>query len=586
MKYLMFLFFIIIVTLTSQAQSKSAAISPLIDSILSEIKSFQKAESKTDSIARHPLGSNKEEDFLRRYNFYLGEKQKLDVINSNGLSFEDQINKELLNYSLEDEISGYRFKSYLNPILSDEGFHTGLAGMSNQVITSKKEAEDYLSNLRDIPRFVDENLALMRRGLSLGICQPKIILNGYQNTYTQHIVDNPEKSVFWNPFLKKPFAISDADWEKIKTDAKKVIAEDVVSGYKKIKTFFDTEYLPKTRTTLGASHFPDGLAFYQDRVNHYTTTTLSYEEIYKLGLKEVDRIQAEMMEVLKGLKFKGSLRDFIQMLRTNPKFYVTTGDQLLKEASWIAKKSEAQLPALFGKLPRQPFGVAPVPAYLAPTYTAGRYSGASIHSRQAGYYWVNTYDLKSRPLYALEALTLHEAVPGHHLQIALTQELDSLPEFRRNLYVNAFGEGWGLYSEYLGNEMGFYKDPYSHFGRLTYEMWRACRLVIDVAIHTKDWTRDQAVNYLAEHTALSMREVNTEINRYISWPGQALAYKMGELKIKELRKRAEDRLKEKFDVREFHDLILSEGTVTLTIMDKMVDNFIDRKLKAVANNGN
>ena len=230
--------------------------------------------------------------------------------------------------------------------------------------------------------------------------------------------------------------------------------------------------------------------------------------------------------------------------------------------------------------------MAPVPAYLAPTYTAGRYSGANIHSRRAGYYWVNTYDLKSRPLYALEALTLHEAVPGHHLQIALTQELDSLPEFRRNLYVNAFGEGWGLYSEFLGNEMGFYKDPYSHFGRLTYEMWRACRLVIDVAIHTKDWTRDQAVKYLADHTALSMREVNTEINRYISWPGQALAYKMGELKIKELRKRAEDRLKDKFDVREFHDLILSEGTVTLTIMDKMVDNFIDQKLRAVANNGN
>jgi uncharacterized protein (DUF885 family) len=236
---------------------------------------------------------------------------------------------------------------------------------------------------------------------------------------------------------------------------------------------------------------------------------------------------------------------------------------------------------LFGKLPRQPYGVEPVPAHLAPTYTAGRYSGAPINSKRAGHYWVNTYDLKSRPLYALESLTLHEAVPGHHLQIALTKELDNLPEFRRNLYVNAFGEGWGLYCEYLGTEMDFYKDPYSHFGRLTYEMWRACRLVLDVGLHTKGWTREQAVTYLAENTALSLHEVNTEINRYISWPGQALAYKMGELKIKELRKKAEQQLKDKFDVREFHDLVLSQGTVTLAILEKMVDRYIAAKLKLV-----
>ena len=248
----MFPFFIFLVTLTTQAQPKSSAISPSIDSILSEIKRFQKAESKTDSIAGHPLGSFKEEDFLRRYNFYVAEKQKLDAIQSSSLSFEDQINKELLNYYLEDEISNYRFKSYLNPILSDEGFHTVFAGMSGQVITTKKEAEDYLLNLRDIPRFVDENLALMRTGLSLGICQPKIILNGYQNTYTQHIVDNPEKSVFWNPFLKKPFAISDADWEKIKTDAKKVISEDVVTSYTKIKILLDSKYLKQQKEPVDA----------------------------------------------------------------------------------------------------------------------------------------------------------------------------------------------------------------------------------------------------------------------------------------------------------------------------------------------
>jgi uncharacterized protein (DUF885 family) len=250
----------------------------------------------------------------------------------------------------------------------------------------------------------------------------------------------------------------------------------------------------------------------------------------------------------------------------------------MKEASYIAKQADGKLPLLFGKLPRQPYGVEPVPSDLAPIYTAGRYSGAPIKSKRAGHYWVNTYDLKSRTLYTLEALTLHEAVPGHHLQISLTQELESLPDFRRNLYVNAFGEGWGLYCEYLGYEMGFYKDPYSRFGQLTYDMWRACRLVIDVGIHAKDWNRDQAVKYLAEHTALSIHEVNTEINRYMAWPGQALAYKTGELKIKSLRKKSEEQLKDKFDVREFHDLLLSEGTVTLNIMEMMVNKYIADKL--------
>jgi uncharacterized protein (DUF885 family) len=296
-------------------------------------------------------------------------------------------------------------------------------------------------------------------------------------------------------------------------------------------------------------------------------------------LQEVVRIKQEMLEVMKEVNFTGSLKEFIASLRTDPKFYATSPEQLLKEASFIAKKADGALPKFFATLPRQPYGVEPVPAHLAPTYTAGRYSGAPVNGKRAGFYWVNIYDLKSRPLYALEALTLHEAMPGHHLQIALTKELTGLPEFRRNLYVNAFGEGWGLYCEYLGTEMGFYKDPYSRFGKLTYEMWRASRLVIDVALHTKGWTREQAVTYLSENTALSLHEVNTEINRYISWPGQALAYKMGELKIKELRKRAEDKLNDKFDIREFHDLILSQGTVTLRILEQMVNKYISEKQK-------
>jgi uncharacterized protein (DUF885 family) len=561
------------------AQHKPAPIDPAIENALNEIKEFRSNEATKDSIADHPLGSYKEEDFFRQYRFYGSLAAKLNNIDKTALSFDDNINLELLQYSIEDDISSYKFKSYLNPILSDEGFHTGLAGMGSEILNSAKDCANYINRLKDIPRYVEENLALMRKGLMLGICQPKAILDGYENTYVQHIVTDPEKSVFYKPFLVKPFSITDEDWKQITAAAKNAVMQYAVEAFKTIKTFFDTEYLPKTRTTIGVSNFPDGLAYYQDRVKHYTTTDLSYEEVYQLGLNEVARIKKEMLEVIKEVNFKGSFQEFITYLRTDPRFYVSTPEQLLKEASYIAKRIDGVLPAFFGKLPRQPYGVEPVPAYLAPTYTAGRYSGASINSKRAGHYWVNTYDLKSRPLYALEALTMHEAVPGHHLQISLAQELTGLPEFRHNLYVNAFGEGWGLYCEYLGTEMGFYKDPYSHFGRLTYEMWRACRLVLDVALHTKGWTREQAVNYLAENTALSLHEVNTEINRYISWPGQALAYKMGELKIKELRKRAEDKLKDKFDIREFHDLVLSQGTVTLKILDAMVDRYIAAKLK-------
>jgi uncharacterized protein (DUF885 family) len=550
----------------------------IIEQLLQSISNFQSRENKRDSALNHPLGSNTETDFLRRYTFYDSVHTVLNKIDKASLSFDDQVNLELVRYDVEDEVSTYKFKSYLNPILADAGFHTGLAGMGSQVLTTKKEFENYILRLQDIPRFVNENLALMRTGLSLGISQPRIILKGYENTYEQHIVTSTEQSVFWKPFLKKPFAISDADWKKITEDGKTAVDKYAIEAFRTIKTFFDKEYLPKTRTTIGVSHFPNGQAYYQERVHHYTTTDLSAEEVFQLGLREVSRIRDEMQEVMKEVKFKGNLKEFIVSLRNDPQFYVNTPEQLLKEASYIAKKADGMLPQFFGKLPRQPYGVEAVPAHLAPTYTGGRYSGASIRSKRAGHYWVNTYNLGSRTLYTLESLTLHEAVPGHHLQIALTQELDSLPPFRRNLYVNAFGEGWGLYSEYLGTEMGFYKDPYSRFGRLTYEMWRACRLVLDVALHLKGWTRDQAVTYLAENTALSLHEVNTEINRYISWPGQALAYKMGELKIKELRKRAEERLKDKFDIREFHDLILSQGTVTLKILEEMVDKYIDKKL--------
>ena len=574
-------FFLVTIFFISNAVAQDGPLPENADikKVLSDIKSFRETERKRDSILLHPLGSNTEEDFQRRYNFYKSADNALSIIDTVKLSYADKINLILLRYSLEDELSDYQYKWYLNPILSDAGFHTEITGMGSSVLNTKKEFENYISKLNDIPRYVEENLNLMRRGLVMGISQPRAIFPGYESTYEQHIVSDPRKSIFWKPFNNKPAGMNDDDWRTIVVSGEKAIQENAVKGFRNIKTFFDTEYLPKTRTTAGVLHMPQGLAYYQERVHHYTTTSMTYEEVYQVGLKEVERIEKEMQSVLKEVGFTGSLQDFIKQLRVDPRFLPQTADQLLKEASYIAKLADGKLPLLFGKLPRQPYGVEPVPADLAPIYTAGRYSGAPIKSKRAGHYWVNTYNLKSRTLYTLEALTLHEAVPGHHLQIALTQELEYLPNFRRNLYVNAFGEGWGLYCEYLGYEMGFYKDPYSRFGQLTYDMWRACRLVIDVGIHAKDWGRDQAVKYLAEHTALSLHEVNTEINRYMAWPGQALAYKTGELKIKSLRKKSEEILKDKFDVREFHDLLLSEGTVTLNIMEMMVNKYIADKLR-------
>jgi uncharacterized protein (DUF885 family) len=303
---------------------------------------------------------------------------------------------------------------------------------------------------------------------------------------------------------------------------------------------------------------------------------MSAEEVFEIGQREVARIRAEMEAVIQETGFGGSFADFLHFLRTDPRFYAATPRELLREASYFSKKIDGKLPEYFGKLPRNTYGVEPVPEVLAPTYTSGRYSPGNPAKNRAGYYWVNTFNLPARPLYALPALTLHEAVPGHHLQISLAQELDGLPAFRRNTYLSAFGEGWALYCEWLGQEMGIYETPYEQFGRLTYEMWRACRLVVDPGLHVMGWTREQAIKFMADHTALSLHECTTEIDRYIGWPGQAVSYKIGELKIRELRQRAEQALGGRFDLRAFHDLVLSQGAVPLFVLEEMVLEWVDR----------
>ena len=410
-----------------------------------------------------------------------------------------------------------------------------------------------------------------------GVSQPKIIFKGYESTYETHIVDDFQESYFYSPLKKLPESLTSSQKDSILIEGKIAIENIVIPQFKRIKNFFETEYLPKTRTTIGVSDTPNGKAFYQNRINFYTTNNeFSPEDIHQIGLNEVKRIKAEMENIIDELGFKGSFSDFLKFLRTDKQFYAKTPDELLMIARDIAKRADEQLPKFFKTLPRKPYGVAPVPDAIAPKYTGGRYVGSSKNSSEPGYYWVNTYDLPSRTLYTLPSLTVHEAVPGHHLQGALNNELgDSIPKFRRNLYLSAYGEGWGLYTEFLADEMGMYTTPYEHFGKLTYEMWRACRLVVDTGIHSKGWTRKQAVDFIASNTALSLHEVNTETDRYISWPGQALSYKIGELKIRELRKKAKEKLGSKFDIREFHEVILEQGTVTLSILEQRINSYID-----------
>jgi uncharacterized protein (DUF885 family) len=396
---------------------------------------------------------------------------------------------------------------------------------------------------------VDEHIALLRDGLRSGFTLPRVVLEGYEVTIASHVVDDPTKSVFWRPFASVPATFSEADRARLLAAGRTAITTALVPGYRTFLEFMTREYIPGARQTIGASALPNGAAFYQNTIREFTTLDLSADSIHKIGLSEVARIRKEMDAIIAKVGFQGTFAEFLNFLRTDPRFYPTTPEQLLKEASWIAKRMDGKLPTLFGKLPQLPYGVSPVPDHLAPKYTAGRYIPAAPGGTEAGSYWVNTYLLQSRTLYTLEALTLHEAVPGHHLQVALAQELEGLPEFRRHGYLSAFGEGWGLYSERLGLEAGFFTDPYSDFGRLTYEMWRACRLVVDTGMHSKGWTRQQALDFMAANTALSLHEVRTETDRYISWPGQALAYKLGELKIRELRSRAEKALGSRFDLR-------------------------------------
>jgi uncharacterized protein (DUF885 family) len=514
-------------------------------------------------------------DLERRAAHARGALERLKAIDRSALSPADRVSADMLARELSDNLADFEFGAYRIPINADSGFHTDFADLPDKMpFATVHDYENYVQRLFAFPVYVGQEIALMRDGLAARFTLPRIVLEGYDVTMTTHVVEVPEKSVFFAPFQKYPAGVPESERTRLTEAGRRAVMEGPVAGYKALSDFMRREYVPGARTTIAASALPHGRDYYAHLVKSFTTLDLTPDQVHEIGRQEVLRIRAEMDEVIAATGFQGNFAAFLNFLRSDPRFYAKTPEGLLEDASYIAKRMDGRLPSLFGRLPRQPYGIEPVPAHVAPKYTGGRYIEAPVGGTQAGMYWVNTYALDKRPLFTLEALTLHEAVPGHHLQIALQQELTGLPEFRRFSSVGAFIEGWALYAERLGLEAGFYQDPYSDFGRLTYEMWRACRLVVDTGIHAKGWSREEAMEYLESHTALSVHEVRTETDRYISWPGQALCYKMGELKIRQLRKESEAALHERFDLRAFHDVVLGNGAVPLSVLEDQVHAYI------------
>ena len=574
MKFVKRIITLVFIATVSGCISNKENSSQLLTSIVNEYQDHKGYDEQ-----EFPLGLFTKKFYQFEADFAKTILKKLSEVSEIALSETEVISLKLLKFKLKDQIDYFTYERFLNPLLSDAGFHSNLNYIVRP-LSSYKAAKDYLNKLNAIPVFVNQHFVNLREGLEKGVSQPKVIFNGYESTYEDHIIADFSDSYFYKPFKSLPENITQDQKDSILSAAKIAIENSVIPQFKRIKAFFEDEYLPKTRTSIGVSETPGGEEYYQNRINFYTTSTLySAEDIHQIGLKEVARIKAEMLKIIKKLKFKGNFSAFLKFLRTDKQFYAKTSKELLMFARDIAKRADEQLPRFFKILPRKPYGVAPVPDAIAPKYTSGRYVGTSKNSTNPGYYWVNTYNLPSRTLYTIPSLTVHEAVPGHHLQGALNNELgDSIPQFRRNLYLSAYGEGWGLYSEFLAEEMGMYTTPYEHFGKFTYEMWRACRLVVDTGIHAKGWTRDEVVDFMSANTALSIHEINTETDRYISWPGQALSYKIGEIKIRELREKAETQLQTKFDIRAFHEVILEQGTVTLEILETRINNYIEKVL--------
>ncbi|MGY0635218.1 DUF885 domain-containing protein [Luteimonas sp. A478] len=503
----------------------------------------------------------------RRLQMWESVLAELKTIDATALSEQNRVNLAVYRPQLEAMAANIRLGAYEMPFNSDSSFWSSLGFMTRGRFDSARDYQVYAARLRDVPRYFDQQIANMRSGLARGFSVPRAVLDGRDVSIAAVAdLEGAEQAALWEPYRNMPASISAAEQEALRAEGRAAIADAVIPGFRTLLTFFREEYVPQARTTLAAEAMPGGEEFYRAQIREYTTLDLSPQEIHDIGLAEVARIRAEMDEVIAGTGFEGDFDAFLHFLRTDPQFYATSAQELLNHAAWIAKRVDGVIGRFFDPLPRGRFTIIPVPDDIAPFWTAGRGG--------RGTYWLNTYDLPSRPLYNLPALTVHEAEPGHAFQGALAQEQDEQPEFRRNSYISAYGEGWGLYVEKLGKEMGIYETPYQDFGRLTYEMWRAARLVIDTGVHHLGWSRDQALAFLRDNTALSEHEVTTEVDRYISWPAQALSYKLGELKIWELRHEAEAELGADFNLPAFHHAVLSLGSVPLPVLEEQIRSFI------------
>jgi uncharacterized protein (DUF885 family) len=531
------------------------------------------------------VGDSRYDDKLPDYSFEAIERRKahrrdvikrLQKIDRARLTREEQLDYDLYLRDARLDVEGQRFPDELLAIDKMGGVHTTLADLAPTIPRRNAlDFEHFLARIDAYPKLVDENLALLRKGLERGITPPRVTLEKLGESIGNQIADDPTKSpVYVLAFAQLPSSVSAADAARLQAAARKAIIEHVNVPLRAFKKFIVEEYVPHARTTLGMSALPDGAAWYAYRARASTTTEMSPERIHELGLAVVARIGAAAEQTMRASGWKGSMPEFVRFLRTDPRFYFTDKEALLTAYRDIAKRIDPELPRLFGRLPRMPYGVRAVPAHDEKIQTTAYYNGGSMETGRPGWYYANTYDLKTRPKWEMEALTLHEAVPGHHLQLALAQELGELPKFRRNNFYTAFVEGWGLYAESLGGELGLYTDPYSKFGGLTYEMWRAIRLVLDTGIHAKGWTRQQAIDFFRDHSAKTPHDIEVEVDRYISWPGQALAYKIGQLKIRELRTMAEKQLGARFDVRAFHDVVLGGGALPLDVLEARVDEWV------------
>lgn len=503
--------------------------------------------------------------------------QRLNAIDPSQLNDSERISYQLFDYNLQQALASYALEDAVYAQGTQSGFlHTLLyLPRSGGQMSTLEDYQHYLKRLAAIPRYLHQNQALLQEGIDTQRMQARISMEPIIALAQQFNTDSIDQNPLYQPFKNLPTSLSKTQRALLLTEAKQQLKQLVQPAINKLVTFLQGPYSQATSKQIGLLHQNDGERYYAHLIKRHTTTNKSATEIHAIGLREVERIRKEMQAIMTEVGFKGSLEDFIQDLRQNPDFYVTSEQALLDRAAWIAKTIDGKLPALFGHLPRKPYTVAPVPAALAPDYTAGRYLGGN-NDKEAGTYWLNTWDLPSRPLYGLPALTAHEAVPGHHLQIALAQELGDLPKFRQYAGFTVFVEGWALYAEYLGIAMGIYTTPYEHFGRLSFEMWRACRLVVDTGIHSTGWSRQQAIDFMRNNTALSLKDIEVEVDRYISWPGQALGYKMGEIKIRALRQQAEKTLGERFNIRAFHDVVLGAGPLPLSLLEQRVNTWIDR----------